>query len=299
MIRKIMKAYKIHGGRMDQHFLIHAPTIERIVSAAELNRNDVVLEIGGGIGNLSEKIAPYVKSLFIIEKDPVLADVLKDRLLDQKDDKNSSNAIKPYNLESFCFKNVKIIEGDVLETDLSTIPFNKIVANLPYSISSEITVKILKQNFDTAVLMYQHEFAKRLAASPGGKEYGRLSVYTQYKRDAEILFKVPAEQFEPAPDVDSAVIRMKPKKENDVLVENESFYFKVTKAIFSQRRKKVKNSLIHHGQALGIPNIKERLNVLCPETETESLICPMIEKRAENLSPKDIALLSDFLYRYR
>ncbi len=298
-----MKAYKVLGGRMDQHFLINYPTIEQIVIEAELKPEDIVLEIGGGLGNLSEKIAPLVKKLYIVEKDERLVEVLKDRLLRERNEEKNINVDEGQNeLElsdifySFGFKNVEIIEGDVTQIDLSEIPFNKIVANLPYSISSEITIELLKHDFDTAVLMYQYEFAKRLDAEPNSKDYGRLSVLTQYKADTEILFKVPASYFRPEPKVDSAVIKITPKIKNDIEVRDEEYFFEVTKAIFSQRRKKVRNNLIRNQSILKNPDLKYYLDNLCIEIEEEANVLKLIEKRAENLSIEEIGELSNFLY---
>lgn len=294
LIEKLMSAYKVSGGKMDQHFLIHEPTIEQIVLEADLERDDVVLEIGGGLGNLSEKIAPLVKKLYIVEKDEKLAKIMEERLLKEREEGDLSDIFS-----GLGFKNVEIIKGDVTKIDLSEIPFNKIVANLPYSISSEITVEILKHKFDVAILMYQYEFAKRLAAEPNGKDYGRISVLTQYKAEPEILFKVPSEYFSPAPKVDSAVIKIKPKEKSEVFLESEEYFFEVTKAIFGQRRKKVKNSIAHNKMILNISDIKNLFGGLCPEVYEEYKISKMIEKRAENLDIEDIAILSNYLYKLK
>ncbi len=293
MIRKILKAYKVTGGRMDQHFLVDARTLDRIVDAAELTKDDVVLEIGGGIGNLSERIARQAGMLYIIEKDPKMVDVLTHRLLESSDGAFPGNA-----LGGFGFKNVVIIPGDVMETDLSAVPFNKIVANLPYSISSDVTFRILEQKFDMAVLMYQYEFAKRLEASAGSKDYGRLSVHAQYRAKAEILFDVPKSFFEPAPEVDSAVIRLIPGPAG-YEVRDVPYFLRVTQALFSQRRKKVKNTLINNRMMIGIPELKEILSDLCPEDITESEIIAMMDKRPEELPPEKIAFLAGFLYDKR
>ena len=294
MVRQILKEYNIKGGRMDQHFLIDAAALDEIVAAADLDPSDIVLEIGGGIGNLSERISPRVQKLIIIELDPQMIAVLKSRLS--------------------VFSNIEIIAGNVMDIDFSNLPFNKIIANLPYSISSDVTLKILKHKFDAAVLMYQYEFAQRLTADSGNKDYGRLSVHVQYKTEASMILKVPKKSFEPAPKVDSAVIKLVPRQEL-YPVKNEKFFYAVTKAIFSQRRKKIKNTLLGSDLKSEIPDLKRVLEEMEPqildeinkseETKFEDLkksaavgktIGEILSMRAEELSPFEIARFSNILY---
>lgn len=285
MVYQILKEYGVKGGKMDQHFLTDAAALNEIVFSAQLEPSDIVLEIGGGIGNLSERIAPRVSKLIIIELDPQMVHILKSRLS--------------------VYENIEIISGNVMDVDLSKLPFNKIVANLPYSISSEVTLKFLQHDFDLAVLMYQYEFAQRLAAEPGGKDYGRLSVHVQYKTDASLILKVPKSSFEPAPKVDSAVILLAPRPAA-YPVEDEKFFFAVTKALFSQRRKKIKNTLLGSPLNSEIPNLKsvlESLSDLPFEAEASELqnktVGDILSMRAEELSPADIAHFSNLLYRYK
>jgi dimethyladenosine transferase len=271
---------------MDQHFLIDAAALDEIVAAAELDPSDIVLEIGGGIGNLSERIAPRVQKLIIIELDPQMISVLRSRL--------------------FVYSNIEIISGNVMDIDFSNLPFNKIVANLPYSISSDVTLKILKHKFDAAVLMYQYEFAQRLTANSGNKDYGRLSVHVQYKTEASMILKVPKSSFEPVPKVDSAVIKLIPRP-TLYPVKSEEFFFDVTKAIFSQRRKKIKNTLL--GSELSqVPDLKTELKELEQRAFDESAefknagktagktVGKVLSMRAEELSPLEIARFSNLLY---
>lgn len=292
MVYQILKEYHVKGGKMDQHFLVDAATLDQIVESAELVPSDIVLEIGGGIGNLSERIAPRVSKLIIIELDPEMVRVLKSRLS--------------------VYENIEIIQGNVMDIDFSGLPFNKVVANLPYSISSDITLKLLKSDFDSAVLMYQYEFAQRLTADAGGKDYGRLSVHVQHKTDASLILKVPKEYFEPAPKVDSAVIRLIPRPASYTVVD-EDFFFSVTKALFGQRRKKIKNTLLGSPLTSEIPNLKDVLETISsqPFIETKSDFALISEKflnqtvgdvlacRAEELSPADIAHLSNLLYSWK
>jgi len=263
---------------MDQHFLVDAGALDQIVKTASLEPSDIVLEIGGGIGNLSERIASHVQKLIIIELDPQMVAVLKDRLA--------------------VFPNVEIILENVMDVDLQTLGFNKIVANLPYSISSDVTLKLLQQPFDMAVLMYQYEFAKRLTAVAGGKDYGRLSVHVQYKTEAAFVFKVPKGSFEPAPKVDSAVVRLL-SRSTAYPVKNESFFFDVTKALFSQRRKKIKNTLL--SSLSNVPRLKEILDDLSEKSFDSHIfenqtVGDILSRRAEELPPADIAHLSNLIY---
>ncbi|MDR0767525.1 MAG: 16S rRNA (adenine(1518)-N(6)/adenine(1519)-N(6))-dimethyltransferase RsmA [Methanosarcinales archaeon] len=284
MVRQILKEYNVKGGKMDQHFLIDAAALDEIVDSAQLEPSDIVLEIGGGIGNLSERIAPRVSKLIIIELDPQMIHVLKSRLA--------------------VYENVEIVQGDVMDVDLSKLSFNKIVANLPYSISSDITLKFLQHDFDLAVLMYQYEFAQRLTAEPGGKDYGRLSVHVQYKADASLIFKVPNNSFEPAPKVDSAAIQLIPRPAS-YSVLSEDFFFSVTKAMFSQRRKKIKNTLLGSPLKSEMPDLKEVLDKMSDLPLGSSFVSAalknktvgdLLSMRAEDLSPADIAYFSNLLY---
>lgn len=286
MVRQILQEYNVKGGKMDQHFLIDAAALDEIVDSAQLEPSDVVLEIGGGIGNLSERIAPRVSKLIIIELDPEMIHILKSRLA--------------------VYENVEIIQGNVMDIDLSKLQlrFNKIVANLPYSISSDITLKFLQHNFDLAVLMYQYEFAQRLTAKPGGKDYGRLSVHVQHKADASLILKVPKNSFEPAPKVDSAVIQLIPRPAS-YSVLNEDFFFSVTKAMFSQRRKKIKNTLIGSPLQSEVPNLKDVLDQMSNLPLDDSFVSSalknktvgdLLSMRAEELAPADIAYFSNLLY---
>ena len=319
MVRQILKEYNVKGGRMDQHFLTETVVLDEIVAAASLEPSDIVLEIGGGIGNLSERIAPRVLKLIIIELDLRMVDILKSRLS--------------------VFSNIEIIAGNVIDTDFDKIPFNKVVANLPYSISSDITLKLLQSDFDEAVLMYQYEFARRLTAKAGGKEYGRLSVHVQYKTEASMITKVMKGAFEPVPKVDSAVIRLI-RRPVPYPVLDEDFFFSVTKALFSQRRKQIKNALLGSHLESELPNLKKVLETMSllefapmddgagesdsavgtdadgtdaagtdadgtdadgTEMQVSSklkgkTIGDILKMRVENLSPFDIAHFSDLLY---
>jgi 16S rRNA (adenine1518-N6/adenine1519-N6)-dimethyltransferase len=232
--------------KSDQYILIDDLVLHRIIAYAGLRKSDVVLEIGAGTGVLTEKLAERAERVIAIESDPSFA-----RLLDQrfKNPNNTNNT------------NVEIVHGDALKIEFPR--FNKIVSNLPYSISSQITFKLLEYPFETAILMYQYEFAKRMAASHGSKDYGRLSISVQYKTNVELLEIVPATAFSPEPSVQSAIVRLTMRApEYDVL--NYDFFSKFLNAVFSQRRKKLRNSIKSFANIRGL-DIPESLLNMRPE----------------------------------
>ena len=223
-----------------------------------------MLEIGAGIGNLTERLARKARKVIAIELDSVLVNVLHDRF-----DKT---------------ENIEIIQGDALKIDFPE--FDKVVSNLPYSISSEITFKLFKYKFKLGVLMYQYEFAARMVSPPNCKDYSRLTVDTSYFAAASILMKVPKEAFQPAPEVDSAVVKLVPRSAPFEVLD-ETFFLNFVAAVFSQRRKKLRNAILNTNPMLKIPDIKEILPQL-PET--------LMNKRAENLTPEDLAKLANQIF---
>ncbi|HET8685928.1 MAG TPA: 16S rRNA (adenine(1518)-N(6)/adenine(1519)-N(6))-dimethyltransferase RsmA [Methanosarcina sp.] len=229
--------------------------------AADLGPEDVVLEIGAGVGNLTERLARKAKKVIAVELDPALVRVLHDRF--EK------------------VENIEIIAGDALKVDFPE--FDKVVSNLPYSISSEITFKLLRHKFKIGILMYQYEFAARMVSLPNCKDYSRLTVDTCYFADASILMKVPKSAFQPAPEVDSAVVKLVPRPA-PFEVKNQAFFMDFVAAIFSQRRKKLRNAILNTNHVLKIPSIKEVIARL-PED--------MMSKRAENLTPDQLAQVAN------
>ncbi|MHC1576626.1 MAG: 16S rRNA (adenine(1518)-N(6)/adenine(1519)-N(6))-dimethyltransferase RsmA [Methanosarcinaceae archaeon] len=263
MVRSLLMKYGIQGGYHDQHFLIDEELLDRIVDSADLCQQDTVLEIGGGIGNLTERIAKHAGSVIVIELDRRLADVLHDRF------DNCSN--------------VEIIHADVLDLDLPD--FNKVVANLPYSISSPITFKLFKKGFELGILMYQYEFAARMIAPAGSGEYSRLSVNTQYFADVSLLMKIPPSAFSPQPQVWSAVVQVQPRPA-PYEVTDEDFFLTFTTAVFNQRRKKLKNAIIQSNHLLKVASIDQVVSHLPAD---------MLSRRAEELQPQELADLANHI----
>jgi 16S rRNA (adenine1518-N6/adenine1519-N6)-dimethyltransferase len=248
-----MKWYK-----KDQHFLIDEQVLGRIIEYSHLNSSDTVLEIGAGFGNLTEKLARQAGKVIAIEVDPELASSLNR------------------------FENVEVIVGDAMKQDFPH--FNKVISNLPYSISSPVTFKLLDYKFDMGVLMYQHEFAKRMVAAANSKDYGRLSIAVQYRANVEIIEVVPRLAFRAPPQVNSAIVRLVPRPP-PYEVKDVDFFMKFITAAFSQRRKKLRNAILNNAAFLGIPG--EALEKLPPD---------IIDRRAETISPGELAKLSDILF---
>ncbi len=233
-----------------QHFLIDRAALERIAQYAELCKEDRVLEIGAGTGNLTEVLAERSSCVYAVEIDPHLAMGLQGK-----------------------FQNVRVIKGDALEIELPD--YNKIVSNLPYQISSKITYRLLSRPFELSVLMFQQEFAKRLVAPVGSREYGRLAMVAGFFCEAKILEILPRSAFRPVPEVNSAIVRLFPRSVRpDVKPE---VFLKLAEGLFRQRRKKVKKALA----ALGVS--KERL---------AEIDAKMLDKRPEELTPDQAAELA-------
>ncbi|MFB6075813.1 MAG: 16S rRNA (adenine(1518)-N(6)/adenine(1519)-N(6))-dimethyltransferase RsmA [Candidatus Aenigmatarchaeota archaeon] len=201
----------------DQFFLTDEDILKREADYANLNNEDVVLEIGPGIGNLTEKLISKAKKVIVIERDKRFCEMLENR--------NVSN--------------LKILRGDFLNVDIPR--FDKVVSNIPYGISSPLTLRLLELEWKTAVLTYQKEFAERFISKPGESDYSRLSVLIQYFTDVELLENIPKSKFFPQPDVDSAIVRLKQKRVKDGGMEP---FWKFVRECFRHKNKKVKNSLI-------------------------------------------------------
>jgi 16S rRNA (adenine1518-N6/adenine1519-N6)-dimethyltransferase len=244
--------------RFGQHFLIDRSVASREVQYARLTNDDVVLEIGPGKGVITTLLAGKAKQVIAIEIDRRLVKTLQPTLP----------------------ANVTLIAGDVLSVDLPSLPrFNKIVSNLPFEISSPVTFKLLEYPFSLAVLIYQKDFARRLIASPGTKDYSRLSVGIAYKARCCILEDVPRSCFSPAPKVDSSIVELVPCKKPAFHVENEEFFFTLTTQLFNHRRKKIRYTM----------------NTLYGTIKD----LPYLDKRVEELTPEQIGTLSDIIWQQK
>ncbi len=211
--------------KLGQHFIIDKNIIRKIINAFSPSENDLIVEIGPGKGILTDELVKHSKNLILVEIDNQLVADLRTK-----------------------FPELKIINKDILECNFSTDFFEskyRIIGNLPYYITSQILFKIFdnKNNIIDAMIMIQKEVAERLVAKPSSKEYGILSVFTQFYSDVEILFNVSKNVFYPKPEVDSSIVRLNLKSEIKLNKLEENTFRRIVKTAFNQRRKILKNSL--------------------------------------------------------
>ena len=263
---------------LGQNFLIDPNILRNIVSHANLSKESGAIEVGPGIGALTEHLARAAKKVVSFEIDQRLLPVLEDTL-------------SPYD-------NVKIVHSDILKADvvkvideeMAGIKDIMVVANLPYYVTTPILMKLLNDRLPIRgfVVMMQKEVADRITAKPGTKEYGSLSIAIQYYCTAEVAMIVPKTVFMPQPNVDSAVIRLIKHDKPPVTVINEDFLFDVTRASFAQRRKTILNNL-----QSGLQDGKKKKELIIAALE-ESGIEPT--RRGETLTIEEFGRLADALY---
>lgn len=260
---QILKKYHIKlDKRKGQNYLISRDVLFKILDKAVLSPDDTILEIGAGIGTLTIPMASEVKKVMAIEQDPKVAGVLKKRLKKSK------------------ITNVEVLIGDATKIDFAD--FNKSVSNLPYQISSPITFKLLKYDFDFAVLMYQMEFARRMVAEPGDPNYSRLSLMINYCADVEMLFNVPPEDFYPQPKISSTVVKLNPNKK----VELDKNLINVSRALFQHKKKKTRNALLHSFHEIADMDKTEAKEIVAKLDQN------LMDKRVLKLNPDDVLSLS-------
>lgn len=231
--RILLRATSIRPSKkLGQNFLTDPSAAQKIVDRSGIGPGDAVLEIGAGLGALTIPAARTAKTVYAVEKDRRMAELLKTELLAKG------------------LSNVVLLETDILKLDIKALakdagrPF-LVLGNLPYNISSQVLVKLLhaRAYANRAVLMFQKELARRITANPGSKDYGRLTVMLRYCSEIAAVMELGASQFYPKPAVDSEVLEIRFKARPDHPADNEAFLFKVVKAAFGQRRKTLRNAL--------------------------------------------------------
>ena len=267
--RHILKAFNLHAShRLGQNFLISPGVVRAVVEAAEIEPGDRVLEIGPGIGTLTQGLLEAGAEVTAVELDKKLPAVLAETL-------------KGY-------EHLNVVQGDILKTDIAALmggaPF-KVAANLPYYITTPIMLSLLEQKLPITriVTMVQREVAERMTAPPGGRDYGALSVAVQYYTEPEIVLDVPPNCFLPAPEVDSAVIVCAVRQTPAVMVKDEKLFFRVVKAAFGQRRKTLSNALKTTGAS------KEEIGKALNKAKVDAA------RRGETLSLVEFAAVADGL----
>ena len=261
-----------------QNFLTDTNILQKIVDTAEIDENVNVIEIGPGIGALTEFLAENAAEVMAFEIDERLVPILADTLRD--------------------FDNVRVVGEDILKSDLQArikefanpnLPI-KVVANLPYYITTPILMHLIESGipFSEFVVMMQREVADRISAQPNSKSYGSLSIAVQYYMTAKVAFIVPRTVFVPAPNVDSAILKMVRRDQPAVGIKDEVFFFKVSKASFTHRRKTLWNNLTSY---FGKSNeVKTKLEPALDNAE----LSPSV--RGEALDLQEFARLADSLY---
>ncbi len=256
---------------LGQNFLINESILDEIVESADISDDDVVLEIGTGIGTLTSKLCERAKKVIAVEIDKNLLPILQETLSD--------------------FDNITIINKDILKIDineeLTNLGINqkiKVVANLPYYITTPIIMKILEEkvNIDCMVLMLQKEVANRINATTSTKDYGSLSIAVQYYCDTDIVCKVPKNSFIPEPNVDSLVIKLSVNEKRKVDIQDEDLFFKIVRGSFSKRRKTILNSLAGYENLVD----KEKIEKILEKANIDT------KRRGETLSIYEFAILT-------
>ena len=261
---------------LGQNFLIDDNVIDRILEGARLSETDRIIEVGPGIGTLTREMGKVAENVVAIEIDKTLIPILKETLAD--------------------LDNVEVVNEDILKVDVQGLINEKLnggpvklVANLPYYITTPIVMKFLEEDIPVTdiVVMVQKEVADRMNAKPSTKDYGALSVAVQYCCDTEIVAKAPRHMFVPQPNVDSIVIGLHVRDEKKYVVDNEDIFFKTVKASFGQRRKTLLNSLGGLG-FLSKDEIREALQAANIDEK----------RRGETLSIDEFANLSNEINKF-
>lgn len=277
---QILKKYGLSMKKsLGQNFLVEPNILTKMVAAGEIDYETAVIEIGPGIGALTERLAREAKKVVAFEVDERLRPILKHELAD--------------------YDQVEIIFQDILQANISEVIAEHfeledrivVAANLPYYITTPIIMNFIESQLpiDTYVMMMQKEVAERMTARPGSKEYGSLTIAIDYYTKAEIAFIVPKTVFVPQPKVDSAVLKLTRRDEPKVQVDNEKLFFSLTRASFQQRRKTFWNNLqSHFGKA---EEVKEALRTVLETVGIDG------SRRAETLSIEEFAALANEINR--
>ena len=276
--RIIMKKYNIKANKsLGQNFLISQEVVNNIIKASEISEKDLVIEIGPGLGTLTKRLLEQAGKVICVELDTKMINILEERF--------------------FLYKNLEIINQDILKVDLKNkikqekekngFEKVKIVANLPYYITTPIIMKLLEEELDleSITVMIQKEVADRLTAIPGKKNTGAITYTVYYYTDSEEILEVPKDSFIPEPEVTSEVIKLNIRKIPIVEPKNKEKMFKVIKCAFTQRRKTLLNSLVNTNI---LDNKQQGINMLNSLNINENI-------RPEELTIEQFKEISDFL----
>ena len=262
--------------KLGQHFLIDPHALQEIARAAKLTDADYVLEIGAGLGFLTAALAATAKRVVAIEIDDFLYAELQ--------------------LKFSNVPHIALIQGDILKQNLLALlndfapQHTKIVANLPYYITTPVLWELLKyhRKIGSCILTMQTEVAERIISPPGNKRYGALSIGVSYYAEAEIVHRIPPDQFYPSPQVDSSVLKLQMRHTPQVAVENETLFFRIVRAAFQSRRKMLRNALLKNGVSISA----DTLNAICHQVAIDP------QRRGETLDIAEFAALANGLHQH-
>ena len=258
----IMQKYDVHPNKkLGQNFLIDEETLDTI--ASDVSKEDTIIEIGPGLGTLTEKLLERAKKVYAVELDKKMIEILQDRFK--------------------LYSNLEIINDDILKIDVDKLaPKAKVVANLPYYITTSIITKILKTNIKEITILIQKEVSDRICAFPSEKEAGAITYFVYYYADSKIVKEVPKECFIPNPKVESAVVKITKLDSPRVKVKNEKIFFDLIKENFTKRRKNILNSLSNVVEKEKLKEILKELNI-DENTRGENLTIEQFAKIANKL----------------
>jgi 16S rRNA (adenine1518-N6/adenine1519-N6)-dimethyltransferase len=266
--KQLLQAFKITPKKIfGQNFMVEPSFFPKLSTYADLGRHDVVLDVGAGLGFLSRFLAVRCKAVVAIERDPLIARVLREQLKS--------------------FANVTIVEGDVLNAALPD--FTKIVAIPPYNLSTRLVMWLHDQKKECSVVILQKEFASKLVSAVGSDSYGWLRVITDQNSETKIIEDVPREVFYPQPKVDSVIVRIKPRKSALFRVKDEAFFKKMVQWLFTQRNKKLANALV--------PFLRSSMKQTKGEADKMSGSISFCDKRVRELSPEEFGVLANAIER--
>ena len=237
----IIEKYNVNPNkRLGQNFLISEEALEKI--AEEVEKEDVIVEIGPGLGTLTKVLLEKAKKVIAVELDEKMCEILKQRFI--------------------AYNNLEIINEDILKLDINKIaPKAKIVANLPYYITTTIITHILKTNIKDITILIQKEVAERICSQPGEAKAGAITYFVNYYADAKIVQNVSKEKFLPSPKVESSIVKLIKLEEPRVKVKNEKLFFELIKTNFTKRRKTILNSLSSIIEKEKLQKILQELNI--------------------------------------
>ncbi|WP_087974025.1 16S rRNA (adenine(1518)-N(6)/adenine(1519)-N(6))-dimethyltransferase RsmA [Oceanobacillus rekensis] len=277
--KEILNKYKFSFKKsLGQNFLIDVNVLENIIKSTGINKSSGAIEIGPGMGALTEQLAIHADKVVAFEIDQRLLPILRDTLGD--------------------YSNVEIIHQDILEANVNEViqsQFERgqdihVVANLPYYITTPILMKLVRDKLPVSsfTVMIQKEVAERMAAKPNTKSYGSLTIAVQFYTEAKIVMTVPKSVFMPQPNVDSSILQLVMREEAPVYVENEEFFFNLVQASFAQRRKTLRNNLTSYFKER---YTKEKINDLLEQSNIDGT------RRGESLDMKEFALIANTFYK--